>query len=55
MRTVSSYASAIVTAAMMASAGFACAQDTTLSVPNVNVAAVAAPVEPPYINRPTVC
>jgi hypothetical protein len=51
MRTVSSYASAILTAAMMASAGFAYAQDTKLSVPNVIVAAVAGPVEP-YMRDP---
>jgi hypothetical protein len=51
MRAVSSYASAIVTAAMMASAGCAYAQDTKLSVPNVIVAAVAGPVEP-YMRDP---
>ena len=37
MRAVSSYASAIVTAAMMASASGAYAQDSKLSVPNVTV------------------
>ena len=49
MRAVSSYASAIVTAAMMASASGACAQDSKLSVPNVTVTAPAAAVEPPYM------
>ena len=49
MRAVSSYASAIVTAAMMASAGCAYAQDTKLS--DVIVSAVAGPVEP-YMRDP---
>jgi hypothetical protein len=49
MRTVSSYASAIVTAAITVSASGAYAQDTKLSVPNVTVTAPAAPVEPPYM------
>ena len=49
MRAVSNYASAIVTAAVMASASGAYAQDTKLSVPNVTVTAPAAPVEPPYM------
>jgi hypothetical protein len=43
---------AIVTAAMMASASGACAQDSKLSVPNVTVTAPAAPVEPPYMRDP---
>jgi hypothetical protein len=49
MRAVSSYVSAIVTAAMMASASGASAQDNKLSVPNVTVTAPAAPVAPPYV------
>jgi hypothetical protein len=49
MRAVSSYVSAIVTAAMMASASGASAQDSKLSVPNVTISAPAAPVEPPYV------
>jgi hypothetical protein len=49
MQAVSIYASAIVTAAMMASASGACAQDSKLSVPNVTVTAPATPVDPPYM------
>jgi hypothetical protein len=51
MQAVSIYAGAIVTAAMMASASGACAQDSKLSVPNVTVTAPAppAPVAPPYV------
>jgi hypothetical protein len=52
MRTVSSYASAIVTAAILSSGSGAFAQDTTLSVPNVTVTAPAVPVEPPYMREP---
>ena len=49
MRTVCSYGSAIVTAAITASTSGADAQDTKLSVPNVTVTAPATPVEPPYM------
>jgi hypothetical protein len=49
MRAVSSYASAIVTAAMLATGSGAYAQDSKLAVPNVTVTAPAAPVEPPYM------
>jgi hypothetical protein len=52
MRAVSSYASAIMTAAMMASASGACAQDNKLSVPDVAVMALAGPFEPPYMRDP---
>jgi hypothetical protein len=52
MRTASSYASAIVTAAITASASGAYAQDTKFSLPNVTVTAPAAPVEPPYMRDP---
>jgi hypothetical protein len=52
MRTVSSYASALVTAAITASASGAYAQDTKLTVPNVTVIAPATPVEPPYMREP---
>jgi hypothetical protein len=49
MRAISSYATAIVTAAMIASASAAYAQDNKLSVPDVIVTAPATPVEPPYM------
>jgi hypothetical protein len=52
MRAVSSYATAVVTAAMLAPWIGAYAQDTKLSVPNVTVTAPAAPVEPPYMRDP---
>jgi len=52
MQAVSSYACAIVTAAMMASVSGACAQDARLKVPKVIVLAQAAPVEPPYMRDP---
>jgi hypothetical protein len=52
MRTVSSCASALVTAAITASASGAYAQDTKLSVPNVTITAPAAPVAPPYMRDP---
>jgi hypothetical protein len=52
MQAVSIYAEAIVTAAMMASASGACAQDSKLTVPNVTVTAPAAPVAPPYVQSP---
>ena len=52
MRTVSSCAIALVTAAITASASGAYAQDTKLSVPNVTITAPAAPVEPPYMRDP---
>jgi len=52
MRTASSYASAIVTAAITALASGAYAQDTKFSLPNVTVTAPAAPVEPPYMRDP---
>jgi hypothetical protein len=51
MQAVSSYACAIVTAAMMVSASGACAQER-LKVPKVIVMAQAAPVEPPYMRDP---
>jgi hypothetical protein len=50
MRAVSIYATAVVvTAAMLAPASGAYAQNSQLSVPNVTVTAPAAPVEPPYM------
>ena len=52
MQVVSRYACAIVTAAMMASAGAAYAQDTQLSLPNVTVTAPVAPIAPPYMRDP---
>ena len=52
MRAVSSYASAIMTAAMIASASGACAQDSKLSLPDVAVMALAGPFEPPYMRDP---
>jgi hypothetical protein len=52
MRTVSRYASAIVTAAVMASASDTYAQVSKLSVPDVTVAALAGPFEPPYMRDP---
>src|SRR5215469_1119086 len=52
MRTVSSYASAIMTAAITALASGAYAQNSQLTVPNVTVTAPAAPVEPPYMRDP---
>src|ERR1700752_1999137 len=53
MRTVSRYASAIVTAAGMASASDAYAQVSKLPVPDVTVAALAGPFEPPYMRDPS--
>ena len=52
MRAVSTYASAIVTAAMLSSGSGAHAQDTKLSIPDVTVTAPAVPVEPPYMRDP---
>jgi hypothetical protein len=52
MRVVASYATAIVTAAMLAPASGAYAQDTSPSLPNVTITAPAAPVEPPYMRDP---
>jgi hypothetical protein len=52
MRVVSIYATAIVTAAMLAPWIGAFAQNSQLSVPNVTVTAPAAPVEPPYMRDP---
>lgn len=52
MQEVSRYASAILTAAMMASAGGGYAQETKPPVPNATVTAAAAPVEPPYLRNP---
>src|SRR5215469_207372 len=53
MRTVSRYASAIVTTAMLAPGIDAYAQDSNkLSVPDVTVAALAGPFEPPYMRDP---
>lgn len=49
MRAVSSYACAIMTAAMTVLASGASAQDNKLTVPNVTVTAPAVPVEPPYM------
>ena len=52
MRAILSYATAVVTAAMMVSASAAYALDNKLSVPDVTVTAPAAPVEPPYKRDP---
>jgi hypothetical protein len=52
MRVVASYATAIVTAAMLVPASGAYAQDTSPSLPNVTVTAPSAPVEPPYMRDP---
>jgi hypothetical protein len=52
MRAVSSCATVIVTAAMLASGSGAYAQDNSPSLPNVTVTAPAAPVEPPYMRDP---
>jgi hypothetical protein len=52
MQAVSSYACAVVTAAMMVSVSGAYAQDARLKVPKVIVLAQAAPVEPPYMRDP---
>lgn len=52
MQVVASYACGAVTAAMMASANRAYAQDSNRSVPNVTVTAPAAPVEPRYMRDP---
>jgi hypothetical protein len=49
MRAVLSYASAMMTAAMLAPGIGAYAQDSKLSVPDVTVTAPAAPVAPPYV------
>jgi hypothetical protein len=49
MQVVASYACDSVTAAMMASANHACAQDSNLSVPNVTVTAPAALVDRPAL------
>ena len=49
MQAVSSFAWAIVTAAMMLSVSGSYAQDERLKVPNVIVVAQAAPGEPPYM------
>jgi hypothetical protein len=51
MQVISIYTCAIVSAAMMALAGGACAEDSKLAVPNVTVTA-PAPVEPPYMRDP---
>lgn len=53
MRAVSSYASAIVVAAIIASTSGAFAQSTQqLPLPEVTVTAPAAPVVPPYLRNP---
>jgi hypothetical protein len=53
MRALSVYATAVVTAAMLAPWMGAYAQNSQqLSVPNVTVTAPAAPVEPPYMRDP---
>lgn len=52
MRALSIYATAVVTAAMLAPSMGASAQDSKLTVPNVTVTAPAAPVEPPYMRDP---
>jgi hypothetical protein len=52
MQVVASYACDSVTAAMMASANRACAQDSNLSVPNVTATAPAALVDPRYMRDP---
>src|SRR5215472_1702792 len=53
MPAASSYARAIVTAAMIVSANGVYAQDTRLKVPKVIVLAEAAPGEPPYMRDPS--
>ena len=53
MHAASSYACAIVTAAMIVSASGVHAQETRLKVPKVIVTAEAAPVEPPYMRDPS--
>src|ERR1700730_3007970 len=52
MQAVSGCAWAVATAAMIAFASSACAQETRLKVPKVIVMAQAAPVEPPYMRDP---
>jgi hypothetical protein len=52
MQVVAGYAWAVATAAMIAFASGACAQETRLKVPKVIVMAQAAPVEPPYMRDP---
>jgi len=52
MQAVSSFAWAIVTAAMMLSVSGSYAQDERLKVPKVIVVAQAAPGEPPYMRDP---
>jgi len=52
MPAASSYACAIVTAAMIVAVSGACAQETRLKLPKVIVTAEAAPGEPPYMRDP---
>jgi len=52
MQVVAGYAWAVATAATIAFASSACAQETRLKVPKVIVMAQAAPVEPPYMRDP---
>ena len=52
MRVISIYATAVVTALMLAPWMDAYAQNSQLTVPNVTVTAPAAPVEPPYMRDP---
>jgi hypothetical protein len=52
MQAISRYASAILVAGTIMSAGGAFGQDAKLTVPNVTVTAPAAPVEPPYMRDP---
>src|ERR1700758_1348612 len=52
MQVVAGYAWAVATAAMIAFASGACAQETRLKVPKVIVRAQAPPFEPPYMRDP---
>jgi hypothetical protein len=52
MRVVASYATAIVTAAMLTPGSVAYAQDSSPSLPNVTVTAPGAAVEPPNMRDP---
>jgi len=52
MRVISIYATAVVTALMLAPWMDAYAQNSQITVPNVTVTAPAVPVEPPYMRDP---
>src|SRR5215472_510594 len=52
MRVISIYATAVVTALMLAPWMDAYAQNNQITVPNVTVTAPAVPVEPPYMRDP---